>query len=407
MITFLKYLRGYVRIKVWGFSPERFINLCGNKGILLWEIEKDEDVYFMYISLRHFYELQTILKKTGTRVVILQRYGLPFLVPMLGKRKVFICSLILTVAFWICSSFFIWNIEVEGNFKITDDNFNWFFQENNIRMGMCKKELDIEQLEKSIRRSFPCITWTSAKLSGTKLIISVKENDVPYMGEEEQMEEYSDLIAEFDGKIVSMIVRNGLPKVKIGDEVKKGDVLVEGSIPIFNDDLSIKNYQYVEADADLIVEHRRNYIEKIPFDYINKEYTGEVEKFSYIRIGEKEFLFPMNSRFLCYDIVIRESQPVVFQKLSIPIFYGVTTYREYQNVEHEYTLKQAEEILLEKCNIFLKTLNEKGVQILEKNVKIDTKDGMWIIKGDFVVREFIGVSVPISKSDVGEVNIDE
>ena len=87
MVKFLKYMRGYLRIKVWGFSPERFMNLCSNREILLWDIEKDGDTYRMSLSLKSFYRLKSIVKKTGTRVAILERYGLPFLLPKLWKRK--------------------------------------------------------------------------------------------------------------------------------------------------------------------------------------------------------------------------------------------------------------------------------------------------------------------------------
>ena len=36
MTEWVKRLQGYVKIRVWGFAPQRFINLCSNKGILLW-----------------------------------------------------------------------------------------------------------------------------------------------------------------------------------------------------------------------------------------------------------------------------------------------------------------------------------------------------------------------------------
>ena len=71
MIELLKYMRGYLRIRVSGFSPERFMNLCSNRGILLWDIVREGDVYFMCINLRGFWELQPIVKKTGTRVAVL------------------------------------------------------------------------------------------------------------------------------------------------------------------------------------------------------------------------------------------------------------------------------------------------------------------------------------------------
>ncbi len=407
MIELLKYMKGYVRIKVWGFSPERFMNLCGNKEILLWNIVKDGDAYYMCISLQSFYKLRPIVKKTGTRVAILQRYGLPFFIPLVFKRKVFIIGLVLTVAFWFLSSLFIWDIELSGNYQITEDSFMTFLEQYEVCVGMRKDELDIEAMEKEIRKTFPQITWTSAKLSGTRLLIEVKENDAPIVFAVEKQQEGTNLVAEYDGKITAIIVRNGVPKVTIGEEVTKGTVLVEGSIPIYNEDTTVREYQYVDADADIILEHIRHFKETLPFDYISKEYTGRTKERYFFRFGENEFRMPEDRPFLMYDSVIKESRPLLFDKLSIPIYFGCYTHREYQNTEHEYTLEQAEGILNEKLSTFLISLDEKGVQIIEKNVKIDTDSGMWIIEGNFLVQEPVGVSATIAKQDIGENGADE
>lgn len=402
MVEFLKYVKGYLRIRVWGFSPERFMNLCSNRSILLWDIVKEGDTYYMSISLSSFYKLRPIAKKTGTRVVILQRCGLPFLLPGLIKRKVFILGLICAVAFWIGSSYFIWDIELEGNYQITEDMFDSFLAERRVKVGMRKGELDIGLLEKEIRKSFPQVTWTSAKLSGTKLEISIKENDAPIIVEEPKDGGGQDLVSEYDGVIVAMIIRKGVPKVAIGDTVEKGTVLVEGSVPIFNEDATVREYTYVRADADIVLEHTRTYQEKLAPDYISKEYTGRTKKRYFIRFGEKKLAMPENRPYLVYDSLIRESSALVLEKLGIPLFWGSYTHREYQNVEYEYTLEQAETLLNEKLSIFLTSLEEKGVQIMKKNVKIDTNDGMWVLDGTFLVREKIGKGVDIVKTDILE-----
>ena len=139
MIELLKYLRGYLRIRVWGFSPERFMNLCSNKGILIWNIVREGDVYYMNINLRGFWALRPIVRKTGTRVAVLERYGLPFFLPRLLKRKVFVMGLLMATAFWIWSSLYIWNIEISGNYQITDDVFQSFLKENQVTVGMKKR----------------------------------------------------------------------------------------------------------------------------------------------------------------------------------------------------------------------------------------------------------------------------
>jgi len=391
MIELLKYMRGYLRIRVTGFSPERFMNLCSNRGILLWDIVRDGDVYYMCINLRGFWELRPIVKKTGTRVAVLKRYGLPFFLPELFRRKVFVAGLFLAVGFWMLSSLFIWDIRLEGNYQITEDVFDSFLEEQQVRVGMRRKDLDIEALEKEIRKKFPQITWASAKLNGTKLQIDIKENDAPIIVEKPEIEEGKDLVAEYGGTVVAMIVRSGVPKVSIGDTVEQGTILVEGRVPIYNEDATVREYQYVNADADIWLEHTTVFNTSLAFDYIEKTYTGREEKSYYLKLGGKSYKLPQERPFQVYDSLIRESRPTVFEKLNIPIFWGCVTNREYQNIEHIYTVDEAKVILNQKLMDFLASLEEKGVQIIEKNVKIDVDDSAWVVTGEFLVHEPAGI----------------
>ena len=407
MIELLKYLKGYLRIKVWGFSPERFMNLCSNKGILLWDIVRDGEVYYMCINLNGFWALKPIVKKTGTRVAVLERYGLPFFLPKMLRRKVFIAGLILAVFFWIWSSRYVWNIELNGNYQITRDVFDSFLEERSIVIGMNQDELDIRELEKEIRRQFPQVTWASARLTGTKLIIDIKENDAPIITEIHKTTEGTDLISEYGGVVVSMIVRSGVPKVSIGDTIEAGTILVEGKVPIYNDDTTIREYHYVDADADIILEYTISFQDQLSFDYVKKVFTGREKKSYYLRFGSRQFRLPQNRPYLVYDSLIRESMPLIFQKLSIPVALGTYTYREYQNVEYKYTIKEAENALNEKLISFLVSLEEKGVQIIEKNVKIDTDSGAWILSGEFLVEGPVGKVTDTVRSESGETQENE
>lgn len=388
MIRFLKYLKGYVRIKVWGFSPERFMNLCGNRNLLLWDIEKEGETYYMCVSLDGFYQLRPIVRKTGTKAVILKRCGLPFLIPKLFARKVFLLGLVLCVAFWIGSAFFVWEISVDGNYQITEDVFLTFLEKNDVTVGSRKAGLDLENLEKLIRREFPEITWTSAKLNGTKLEIAVKENDAPVLPQETETRPGGmDLTAQYAGTVVSMIVRSGVPKVAVGDTVEPGTVLVEGKVPVLNEDATVREYQYVVPDADIYLEHWLTYEDTLPFDTLRRVYTGRTKTRYFLRLGGYELKMPQWKLFLVYDCVIRENKPALFEKLRIPVFWGSNTYREYQNVESVYRLEQAKDILGGRLADFLSRLEEKGVQIIEKNVKMDTADGMWRVTAQLNVRE--------------------
>ncbi len=396
MLGILQFLKGYVRMKIWGVSPERFLNLCSNKNILLWDICKDGDVYTMCISLSAFLQLRPIARKTGVRVVILQKFGLPFLLPGLLKRKIFIAGLFLCVTFWIVSYRFVWDITLEGNYQITQEVFTDFLASLQVRVGMRKTDLDISALEREIRRAFPEVTWTSARLSGTRLEISIKENDAPMLEEPVPVEGGQNLVSEYAGVITSMIVRSGVPMVKIGDTVEEGTLLVEGRVPIYNDDATVREYLYITADADITVEHSITYQDTLPATYIQKFYTGRSFSRPFVRLGGKEIKLPQERPYLVYDTVTQGHTPMLLEKLSIPLSWGQYVYREYMNVEHEYTLKQAEALLVEKELQFLATLEEKGVHIIEKDVKIEEGGVCWTMEGWILVDQLTGRLVPIS-----------
>ena len=95
MLKLFYFFRGYLWIRVSGASAERFINLCGIRHMMLWDIKKEEESYVMCISLKSFFEMKDIVRKTSTKVVILKRIGLPFLLPGVKKRWFF-------PAFFLC-----------------------------------------------------------------------------------------------------------------------------------------------------------------------------------------------------------------------------------------------------------------------------------------------------------------
>ena len=103
--------------------------------------------------------------------------------------------------------------------------------------------------------------------------------------------------------------------------------------------------------------------------------------------------------FLVYDSIIKEQVPLIFEKLSIPFLWGSITYREYQNMEYKYSLEEAKRLLTEKINEFFITLEEKGVHIIEKNVRIDTDGGQWVITADLTVEEMAGLKVDTVMED--------
>ena len=396
-----RYLQGYLKIRVWGYSPERFMNLCGSRGIMLWDITRREADYLMYISLSGFFRLRPIVRKTGTRVAVLERCGLPFLIRRMRKRKVFVMGLPACLAFLIIMSRFIWAIDFEGNRAVTDDMLMDFLVENGVEYGTARSGIDIGQLEEKLRETFDGITWTSITIDGTKLIVNIRENDLVMTEEEteEALEGYpgSDLLATQDGTVVSILTRKGVPQVTAGMEVKKGDVLVSGAVPVLADDGTVREYQYCHADADVVIAYEVTCEETLALNYEYKNYTCRERKDFFLSIGGRQFVFrPGRCRFLKYDTVMDTRQLKVLGQIYLPFYYGFEVKREYFEVEAVYEEEQAEEILEGRLEKKIEGLYDLGVQIMQKNVTINTVGGSAFLNAVFEVEGKTGQSRPLS-----------
>ena len=121
LISWFRWLGGYVRIRLRGYSPERFLNLCRARNIEVWQLESSGLAYEMDVSIRDFRKLKPLRKKARAHVEILERHGLPFFLYRNRSRKMFPAGILLCAVFLYVMSLFIWNIQIEGNNSRTTD----------------------------------------------------------------------------------------------------------------------------------------------------------------------------------------------------------------------------------------------------------------------------------------------
>lgn len=389
MLHWIQYFRGYVVIKVWGYSVERLLNLCGNHDILVWEIEDHGDYHTMHVSIEGFFALKPLLKKTGTRVAILHRYGLPFFMSKMLARKIFVAGLLGCILFWCLTSRFIWDIRIEGNLSLTEDVLLDYLEERGIHTAMKKSELEIEPLEQALREDYDLITWTSAQLKGTTLLIRIKENDMPVYEDNTPKEEQGvDLTAARDGVVTYIITRKGVPLVAKGQSVQAGDVLVSGAVPVYNEDSTVRRYQFVEADADIVLRYAKEITLEEAVTYEEKLYTGETIGIPVLGVGEKALSFRFwGIPYEYYDISEEKKQVQLLEHLYLPFYYGKRTVQEYEIAIKKHTDDEMKVLLQARWDKIIETLKEKGVQIAKKNVTIKKNDEKWVLNASLQLEE--------------------
>ena len=77
VLKFLRFLSGYVSLIAEGGFPERFINLCRLRGILLWELRCKDGVITACMGRKDYLKIRPVAKKSGMRVRIKKKSGLP------------------------------------------------------------------------------------------------------------------------------------------------------------------------------------------------------------------------------------------------------------------------------------------------------------------------------------------
>ena len=89
----------------------------------------------MNISIPGFRKLKPIIRKTGTKVSIVERFGLPFFLHKYRKRKMFFAGALLFAALIFLMSRYIWNIDIKGNLTYTDETLLKFLKTREVEMG--------------------------------------------------------------------------------------------------------------------------------------------------------------------------------------------------------------------------------------------------------------------------------
>ena len=410
MLHWIQYFKGYVTIKVWGYSAERLLNLCGNHDILVWNIKDHGDYHTMNISVQGFFALKPLLKKTGTRAAVLQRYGLPFFVSKMCKRKIFVIGLIGCMLFWILTSGYIWNIKIDGNFALTEDVLLDYLEEQGVHTAMKKSRLKIEDLERSLREDYDLITWTSVQVEGTTLLIHIKENEMPKYDQssQSQTKEGMDLVATRAGTVSYIITRSGVPQVSTGDTVEQGAVLVSGAVPVYNEDTTVRKYQFVQADADIILRYGEDISVEQSVSYEEKRYTGEEKKVYVLGAGDRECSLRLRKiPYQAYDSSVEKKQVKLLEHLYLPFSYGHKTIREYEITQQKHSEEEMKTLMQEEWDKIISTLEEKGVQIAEKNVTIKKNDKKWVLTAHMQLEESAVKLVPTSIEPVVQETPEE
>jgi len=365
----IAYILGYVRITVEGYYIERFINICINSKILIWNIKREKGgvKLFLNVGITDFKKLRQISKKTKCKITINKKKGIPFLLNRYRKRKVFAMFLVIVIALIIVSSNYVWNVEIriEDNEKLEDIEADLI--EAGLVVGKNKNKIKSSEIIQKIRLQRDDISWMGIELKGTNAIVKiVKAEEAPEIIDEN---DYTNIVADKSGIITKIVAQNGTAKVKVGDTIEKGTVLIEGTMAGKYTEL-----RYVHSIGEIEAKVWYSNTQKIYFRKEEKEYTNNEENKYSIKINNFKINFYKTlSNFKNYDTIEEEKKVKIFSNLYLPISVVKITNKEQINIEKTYTLEEAKNIAIEQAKQELNKELGNNSNILRRNYKFQRK----------------------------------
>ena len=416
-----------VRCLVTGEETLRFVNLCRNNGIELRHLVRRENAIQMEIDAENFKKLRPLVRKTHVKIHILNRHGPAFFFYRHKRRWWFLLGMTVFAGMIYILSLFVWQIDIDGNRKYTDALILQALAQMDVKTGCRKSEIDLPEIEEELRIMYNEITWVSASIAGTKLQIELREGDLKISGSsgggqtgnvkrvenrennpktqngESETDLPANLVSDEDAIITNLVVRRGTVAVRYGDEVKKGDVLIEGKVYIYNEDETLKKVDYLTAEGDVFGKYQELYEKHYQRKHEVRSYTGKNYRELGVAIVGKSFCLPVWENILKKQLEENTLSEVWSWKKQFrltPTFYlpfalEYTEYVPYKNGVEEYTDEVIKKMAEEELQKYLNELEKKGVQIISNSVTISLDAGGGHAKGVLTLNGPIGKEVPI------------
>ncbi len=386
----LNYIIGYLRISIEGYYIERFINICKNNKIGIWNLKRDKEINLKFnVGIRDFKEICKIAKKVRCKIKIERKKGLPFLINRYKKRKIFLFLLIIMVALIILSSNFVWNVDIiEENNNILE-NIEQDIKNAGLETGKLKSKIDTKEIINKIRLEREDVAWMGIELKGTNAIVKlVKAEEKPEIIDEE---DYCNIVSDKEGIITKINAQSGTANVKVGDTIKQGDILINGWM-----EGKYTGIRYVHAKGEIEAKVWHTKHKKILYNTTERRETGNVEEKYQIKFNNfKINLYKTLSKFEIYDTIETENKFKLFSDFYLPISINKITNKEIEEVQKKYSLEEAKNIGIQELQDELDKEIEDKDKIVSKNVNTyENQDGVDIYV-TYEVLENIGTNEKI------------
>lgn len=358
---FKNLFKNRIKINIQGVNLKRLLKNIIKNDIEIYEFNQIsyKNIEF-YINSKKFKNLKPLLK--DYRYDIVEYKGLSFFYRFSYLHLGIIIGLVVFFAVLFLNNNYLSKIVINGTNRIDNNNIIKFLNEKDIKTNSFFTNINVEKLETDLENNFTDISFVSVIKKGTNVIINIKEKLYA-----DEILETKDIIASCDGQIVKIDLKQGTSKVKVGDSVKAGDVLVEGVIT--NGGISVNTKAIAEITMKVW------YTDSFVFENetIEKVRTGKFIENSYYKLFNKTIV--INNNEIPYkNYEIEQKEEYLFNNNILPIkIFKEKFYEILENVKkNDFSLQK--DAIIEVVTRNAKNKVPTNIEIFNQTINISETD---------------------------------
>lgn len=398
MQGWVNYARGWVDLTVCGPFPERFINLCAQQGVTFWGVEwLDGQTLRLTLLRRDRKKAGELADRAGCTAELGHAAGVPAFLVRFRRRYAFLLGLTVSVLCVCLLSNFILTIEVTGNERVPDAVILSQARRLGLRTGVYGPKLDTKQIALDTQLALEDLSWVSVNLYGTRAQVVVRERvEAPELLKKDGV---SDLVAGAGGLVLRVDAVEGQAKVKAGDTVSPGDILISGTVTMEGPQYSDvpPRYLHVRAAGSVWARTWRTVSAVIPVETTVKEYTGQEKSRWAVTLFERRINFYGNGSILWenYDKISKTHGAVLPGGQKLPFSLTWETLRRWTPVRMQVNPTAAQELLEARLTQRLEQLVGEDGRVVTVDWSARISNGLLTVTGVAECEEQIGRPTPV------------
>ncbi len=365
IINLYRFLFGYVDLKISGNFPERILNLCAANNVTVWNIRKFKEQLKISVMMKDFRAFRKIRGKSGIKVKILAKNGLPMYMHRYKLRVGALMGIALFFGVLYFLSCFVWQIDVVGNKRISDREILQICEAYGIKQGRYIKDIDTVLLKDKMLLDSDRFAWGAINIEGCKVTVNIteiKENKPEFTP--------SNMVSSNDAVIKKITLTSGTSQVYVGQAVSKGDIIISGIVEKGDRTEFIRSSGKIIGEIEETVVLSEKYVQTL-HRHTGKESSKMVlEFFSFkmpLYLGKTAGKY--NSTYTVENIK--------FLGCEIPIKIHKKDFEFYEEVRHEFSKDELIRRLEIRISNDMKNKKVDDIKITSREI-IENSDGISI-----------------------------